>query len=405
MAILTLIASGGSVFAKKRILPPVENPANRSYTVQGGVMRENAKPIHADSLAKFVLNTADSIVVDSLGITKTELDSLRMTFVTDSMNTAGEIAKEEGSAVLGTSQIDDPIVMLSPRQQRRMDKEARWADSSFVRHNKIFRDSMPISRVTAISLVVPGFSQVYNSQAWKVPVLYGTVATGLYFGLKQNKVYKSYKSQYDMLKKYGITDRGILDPVQNEMIKYNTRRQLLLVGALASYIYFIGDGAVNYPGQLTSVKKATTLSTIFPGAGQAFNKSYWKVPIVLGGMATFAYMIDWNNRGYKRFKTAYNIITDDDPSTVTEFYRNGAEPYNADFFKNLRSSYRRNRDLCIILAGGFYILNIIDAHVDAHLKDYDISDDLAINFEPTMFNYARNGRNTTMVGFNLSINF
>ena len=81
--------------------------------------------------------------------------------------------------------------------------------------------------------------------------------------------------------------------------------------------------------------------------------------------------------------------------------------YSADFIKNLRDNYRRNRDLCIILTGALYVLQIIDAHVDAHLKDYDISDDLSMNLEPLVdYTYVPTLQgNRPVFGFNLSLNF
>ena len=95
------------------------------------------------------------------------------------------------------------------------------------------------------------------------------------------------------------------------MIRSNTRRQVYLGLTVASYIYFIGDAAVNYStNEVSDVKKATTLACIFPGAGQIYNKSYWKVPFVVGGFAAMIYCIDWNNRGYQRFKKAYRLLSD-----------------------------------------------------------------------------------------------
>lgn len=78
------------------------------------------------------------------------------------------------------------------------------------------------------------------------------------------------------------------------MIRSNTRRQIYLGLTVASYLYFLGDAAVNYRYDASPVKKATTLATIFPGAGQVYNKSYWKLPFVVGGLATTIYTIDWN---------------------------------------------------------------------------------------------------------------
>ena len=81
--------------------------------------------------------------------------------------------------------------------------------------------------------------------------------------------------------------------------------------------------------------------------------------------------------------------------------------YSSTFIRNLRNNYRRNRDLCIILTGAMYVLQIVDAHVDAHLKDYDVSDDLSMHIEP-MLNYTyvpTAGNLRPIVGFNMSLNF
>ena len=202
-----------------------------------------------------------------------------------------------------------------------------------------------------------------------------------------------------------------LDALQTRMIRSNTRRQLYLGLTVASYIYFIGDAAVNYStNDVSSVKKATTLACICPGAGQVYNRSYWKVPFVVGGFATMAYCIDWNNRGFQRFKKAYALLADYEqhpekyPDGPTDEFQGR---YSADYMKNLRDNFRRNRDLCIILTGALYVLQIIDAHVDAHLKDYDVSDDLSMNLEP-MLNYAYVPAlqgNRPVFGFNLGFKF
>ena len=195
------------------------------------------------------------------------------------------------------------------------------------------------------------------------------------------------------------------------------RKQLGLT--VASYIYFLGDAAVNYRYDASPVKKATTLATIFPGAGQVYNKSYWKLPFVVGGLATTIYTIDWNNRGYQRFKKAYSLRSAYDKAL--EAYQkdpeNNPDPgkskdefggrYSAEFLKNLKDNYRRNRDLCIIITAGLYVLQIIDAHVDAHLKSYDISDDLSVEFTPAV-NYVYSptvGGHRPTFGFNFNLNF
>lgn len=272
-------------------------------------------------------------------------------------------------------------------------------------------DSMSLSRVCWSSAILPGYGQIYNKQYWKLPVLYGTLGTGLALLIHENKTYKPLKREYEALTDLGAGRTPELDALQSRMIRSNTRRQLYLGLTVASYVYFIGDAAVNYAtNDVSRVKKATTLACIFPGAGQIYNKSYWKVPFVVGGFASMAYCIDWNNRGYKRFKKAYSLLADYE--LHPDNYPNGPADefhgrYSADFIRNLRNNYRRNRDLCIIITGALYVIQIIDAHVDAHLKDYDISDDLSVNLEP-MVDYTyipTQGANRPVFGFNLSFNF
>lgn len=269
-------------------------------------------------------------------------------------------------------------------------------------------DSMGLSRVCWLSLPLPGFGQIYNKQYWKLGVLYPVVGASLGMFIHENKQYKPLKAEYDQyLIDHGYFRTPELDEIQTQLIRHNTRQQIYAGIAIATYLYFIGDAAINYStNEVSKVKKATTLSTIFPGAGQIFNKSYWRVPIVIGGMASTIYTIDWNNRGYQRFKTAYALSVDYKKNP--DKYPNGAPDefrgaYSETFLKNLKDSYRRNRDLCILLTVGVYILQIIDAHVDAHLQDYDISDDLSMNFEP-YFDYSTVATKPVF-GLNLNLNF
>lgn len=269
-------------------------------------------------------------------------------------------------------------------------------------------DSMGLSKMCWLSVPLPGFGQIYNKQYWKLGILYPVFGTSLGMFIHENKQYKPYKAQYDQyLIDHGYMRTPELDALQTKMIRHNTMQQIYAGVAIATYIYFIGDAAVNYStNDVSHVKKATTLSTICPGAGQIYNKSYWRVPIVIGGMASTIYTIDWNNRGYKRFKTAYALRVDYDknpdkyPGGAADEFR-GA--YSATFLKNLKDSYRRNRDLCILLTAGVYMLQIIDAHVDAHLQDYDISDDLTMNLEP-YFDYSPVG-SQPLFGVNMSLKF
>ena len=271
-------------------------------------------------------------------------------------------------------------------------------------------DSMSLRRVAMCSAVMPGFGQIYNKDYWKLPILYTTVGTSLGMWIHQSNKYKPLKQQWETMTDASLNRTEELNALQRDMIKHNTLKQTFMLTTIASYIYFLGDAAVCYStNEVSSVNKATTLATICPGAGQIYNKSYWRVPIVIGGFATTIYCIDWNNRGYQRFKKAYRLRADFDANP--SLYPSGSQDefggrYAASFLKNLRNSYRRNRDLCIILTGGLYVLQIVDAHVDAHLRDYDISDDLSVEVTPMVdYSYIPGVGNTAAMGMNLCFKF
>lgn len=127
-----------------------------------------------------------------------------------------------------------------------------------------------------------------------------------------------------------------------------------------------------------SPTKATLMSLALPGLGQCYNKKYWKVPIIYGGFAALTYGVIFNHSEYDRFKSAYGYRVDDDSLTVDEF--NGLVS-DAELISNV-DYYRRNRDLCYIGIGLLYVMNLIDAAVDAHLYDFDVSDNLSMRIQP-----------------------
>ena len=147
--------------------------------------------------------------------------------------------------------------------------------------------------------------------------------------------------------------------------------------------------------------KAVWLGAIFPGAGQMYNKSYWKLPIVYGAFMGCGYAIHWNNNRYTNYKIAYldlyNDIQDgtvtDDPSksyiaVMPEGYdmaRVGGESRWLNTLQNQQNIYRRYRDYSILATVIVYALSLIDAYVDAQLFDYDISPDLSLNIEPQIY--------------------
>lgn len=163
--------------------------------------------------------------------------------------------------------------------------------------------------------------------------------------------------------------------------------------------------------QVHSPKKATIYSAILPGLGQAYNKKYWKIPLIYAGFGTIGYFIGWNNGFYSTYKQAYSDFTDDDPATdsyleldATQYYdlENPTDSLNFKSGLSKQSDYyRRNRDLLIISMIGFYGLNIIDASVDAHLFDFDISEDLTLNWQPAIKTFE----NQLVYGINCTFKF
>jgi hypothetical protein len=141
-----------------------------------------------------------------------------------------------------------------------------------------------------------------------------------------------------------------------------------------------------------SPRKATIYSAVLPGMGQIYNKKYWKVPLVYIGFGTLGYFIDWNNDQYMQYRKAYSDIVDDDPNTNSfeglnfegrwDLNNSSQRSQFTDALKRAKDYSRRNRDLVIISTAAFYAINIIDASVDAHFFDFDISDDLTFQWVP-----------------------
>lgn len=126
-------------------------------------------------------------------------------------------------------------------------------------------------------------------------------------------------------------------------------------------------------------KRAALYSAILPGAGQVYTKKYWKVPIIYAGLITSAYYINESNDFYQLYKSTYlNRINE---ITTDEFQGT----YSDSDLKTLTDHYRRNREVSALLFTLTYVLNIVDASVNAHLFDYDVSDDLSLHIQPMYF--------------------
>lgn len=121
--------------------------------------------------------------------------------------------------------------------------------------------------------------------------------------------------------------------------------------------------------------RAAFYSAIVPGLGQAYNKRYWKIPIVYGAIGTGVYFYSMNNSEYTRYRDAYKQRL---KGLDDEF----KGQYSDETLINAQRTFQRNRDLALIVTIGLYVLNIVDANVDAHLKQFNVNDDLT--FQPTV---------------------
>ncbi|MCI5561170.1 MAG: DUF5683 domain-containing protein [Phocaeicola sp.] len=164
---------------------------------------------------------------------------------------------------------------------------------------------------------------------------------------------------------------------------------------------------------LPKPQKALWLALVFPGAGQIYNRKYWKLPIIYGGFVGCAYAVSWNSNMYKDYSQAYQDIMSDNPTrkSYQDFLPSHVDvksnlSYYQELFRSRKDIYRRQRDLSIIITIGVYLLSVIDAYVDAELSDFDISSDLSMTVAPTLF-YADPQRpyESQGLGLKCTINF
>lgn len=147
-----------------------------------------------------------------------------------------------------------------------------------------------------------------------------------------------------------------------------------------------------------SPRGAALRSAVFPGWGQFYNKKYWKIPLVYGALGTTAYAFNFNLTQYKRVAHAYRLLINQDTANyksvdadLQPFLKAGA----SNDLRNYRNEYRKDIDYSVLIFFFFWALNVVDATVDAHLKGFDVSDDLTLKIKPG-FNP---GTNTTGISF------
>ncbi len=143
-------------------------------------------------------------------------------------------------------------------------------------------------------------------------------------------------------------------------------------------------------------RKALLYAAVFPGAGQAYNKKYWKLPIVYGGFGTTIFLISLYQGDYNRYKSELFSILNEPGKTKSP------SGFTEEQLRSLVNRNRRERDFYTALTGFWYVLQMVDAHVDAHLKEFDLNPQLKVRLEPSMTNDQLMGRST---GVSLKLRF
>lgn len=221
------------------------------------------------------------------------------------------------------------------------------------------------------STVFVGFEQIQNKQYWKLPIVYGglagTAGAGIYF---RNR----WKNE-------GNPD----------FLKYS---QWCFWGTGLIYWGTLFDGVYNYRRDIPhQAGKATLYSVLLPGLGQAYNGEYWKIPIYYGLMVGAAHYMVLNNRNYQRYRMIYNEASAEGSDFTI---------MNPESAKNYRDIFRRYRDYSVVALVGFYLLQVIDANVFSYMRDFDLSDDIAMRVGPAVITdtpvYAMTG--TTPISWN-----
>ena len=160
-------------------------------------------------------------------------------------------------------------------------------------------------------------------------------------------------------------------------------------------------------------QRALWMSALCPGLGQIYNRRYWKLPIVVGAFVGLSYGATWNNRMYKDYSKGYRDVMDDDPDTRSymDFFPPTVHESDLDtawlqkVMKNKRDYYRRYREICIIAMVGVYLINIVDAYVDASMAHFDISPDLSLDVSPAAIDPGVTGGRLPSLGFQCAISF
>lgn len=125
--------------------------------------------------------------------------------------------------------------------------------------------------------------------------------------------------------------------------------------------------------------RAAMLSAALPGLGQAYNRAFWKIPIIYAGFGGVVFAVNFNQNLYNDWRAAYIAKVDGNPNTIDQY-----PAYSDAALRRVMEFYRRNLELSYIAGVALYLLNILDASVQAHLMDFDVGEDLSMQVAPSV---------------------
>ena len=239
-----------------------------------------------------------------------------------------------------------------------------------LRHEK----ELKIGTMTGGSALVIGGSQIYNKQAWKLPIVYTAIAAPLGAGIYLNTTGRHDAAKY------------------------------CFIGAGVAYWATLMDGVINFrPNDYPHPGTATLYSLLVPGLGQIYNREYWKLPIYLGAIGfAYHYYLDCRTN-FLRFRNIYLEATDPEVAYTG--------PITADQALYYRNVYRRYRDYSLLAIAALYLLQVIDANVFSYMHNFEVDDELALKVAPTVilpqnqFALANPVSQSAAFGLKLGLNF
>ena len=278
-----------------------------------------------------------------------------------------------------------------------------WAGGMSRKH------TIKVGTMFAGSLFMPGTAQYYNKDYWKMPIFYAGMgafgATGGYYMNKYVRTKKAYDLYQADKEAFELNFGKIEYPFEAPALDLESKKKgtLLLLGAGLFYWGSLLDGVINYESEKEpNPGRATLYSILLPGLGQIYNGEYFKVPIYWGCLLGSTHFLMNNNTNYVRFKRIHNEAS----------MENNSSPISAETAKWYRDVYRRYRDYAVVATAAFYLLQVLDANVFAYMHDFEVTDDISMNFEPTIIApdnaYAINSTNSSRqnaFGFKVGFTF